>query len=95
MGAYERNTIDERQVTSSVLVDDIDISIDQEQSDLVLRVELANERDTRLRLAAEYDNFRRRVRGVMTRGGRRGQTLCADADVVDRRRPRPRRRPQR
>ena len=89
MENQERKTIDTWQMKNGTHVEEIDI-IDAGPSETeALEKELADERDARLRLAAEYDNFRRRVRGVRTESADEGKRyvlmqMLSIADDLDR-----------
>lgn len=69
----------------------IDGAFGQETSEMEeLLEELAGERNERLRLAAEFDNFRRRVRGVRDEASEEGKryvlaqllSICDDLDLA-------------
>jgi len=70
------------------VADDFKISEDAVNQEERLREELASERDLRLRLAAEFDNYRRRVRREQGENARAGkqellEQLISMADDLD------------
>ena len=78
----------ESKVDASVAVDDVFGQGTSEMEELL--EELAGERNERLRLAAEFDNFRRRVRGVRDEASEEGKRyvlaqllpICDDLDLA-------------
>lgn len=89
MENQERNNIDTWQMKNGVHIDEVDILDAVANETEALEKELADERDARLRLAAEYDNFRRRVRGVRTESADEGKRyvlmqMLSIADDLDR-----------
>lgn len=72
----------------SIISDEVEMSDAPETELERLREELAAEREARLRLAAEYDNYRRRTRKEMAQAGEEGkrellERLISLADDLD------------
>jgi len=73
---------------NTVVIDEVEIFNRHETEIERLREELSSERDSRLRLAAEYDNYRRRTKQESLRAaeeGKRGllERLISLADELD------------